>query len=245
MYLIHGRVINIEISMERVKTGIAGLDEILGGGIPKNQLLLVTGTSGTGKTIMCCQFLYNGVKKHNEAGVYLSFEEPSESIKENAKQFGWDFSELEKTGKFAFIKYDPFRIDEIFSILDSTIREIGATRVVVDSVSALGLHIHDKSELRRMIYNLSLLLRKLNCTSLLVSEVVHGTEPRLSRYGVEEFVADSVIVLYYERVESVFNRAIQIWKLRGSEHSERLHPYIIDKKGVTVNSEDEAYIVRR
>jgi KaiC/GvpD/RAD55 family RecA-like ATPase len=231
--------------MEKVKTGIAGLDEILGGGIPRNQLLLVTGTSGTGKTIMCCQFLHNGVKKYGEPGVYLSFEEPSDTIKENMKSFGWDMGELEKTGKFAFIKYDPFRIDEIFSILDSTIREIGAKRVVVDSISALGLHVRDKSELRRMIYNLSIMLRRLNCTSLLVSEVVHGTEPRLSRYGVEEFVADSVVVLYYERVESVFNRAIQVWKLRGSQHSEHLHPYMIDgKQGIVVSAGEEAYVRR-
>ncbi|MBM3303609.1 MAG: hypothetical protein FJY76_00800 [Candidatus Aenigmarchaeota archaeon] len=232
--------------MKRVKTGIAGLDDILGGGIPQNQLLLITGTSGTGKTIMCSQFLWNGVKKFGEAGVYLSFEEPADAIRENMKEFGWDFGEMEKAGRLAFIKYDPFRIDEVFNILDSTIREIGATRVVVDSISALGLHVRDKSELRRMIYNLSILLRKLNCTSLIVSEIVHGTEPKLSRYGVEEFVADSVIVLYYERIESVFNRAIQVWKLRGSEHSERLHPYLIDgSKGIVVSSGEEAYVRRR
>ena len=229
--------------MERVKTGVVGLDELLGGGIPKNQLLLITGTSGTGKTIMCSQFLFNGAKKYGEAGVYLSFEEPSETIKENMKEFGWDIAELEKMGKFAIIKYDPFRIDDVISILDSTIREIGATRVVIDSISALGLHVRDKSELRRMIYNFSVLLRKLDCTSMIVSEIVHGTEPRLSRYGVEEFVADSVVVLYYERIESVFNRAIQVWKLRGSQHSERLHPYIIDgKKGVVVSPGEDAYM---
>ena len=231
--------------MKRVKTGITGLDDIIGGGIPENQLMLITGTSGTGKTIMCSQFLWAGIKKYGEAGVYLSFEESPESIKENMKEFGWDFDELEKTGKFAFIKYDPFKIDEIFNILDSTIREIGATRVVVDSISALGLHVRDKSELRHMIYNLSILLRKLNCTTMIVSEIVHGTEPRLSRYGVEEFVADSVIVLYYERIESVFNRAIQVWKLRGSEHSETLHPYTIEsKKGVVISSGEEAYVRR-
>lgn len=232
--------------MERVKTGIAGLDDILGGGIPQNHLLLVTGTSGTGKTIICSQFLYNGVKKYGEPGVYLSFEEPAETIRENMKSFGWEFSELEKAGKLAFIKYDPFRIDEIFSILESTIREIGAKRVVVDSISALGLHVGDKSELRRMIFNLSVLLRKLSCTSVIVSEIVHGTEPRISRYGVEEFVADGVVVLYYERIESVFNRAVQVWKLRGTRHSDRLHPYMIDEKnGVVVSSGEEAFVKGR
>jgi KaiC/GvpD/RAD55 family RecA-like ATPase len=229
--------------MEKIKTGVFGLDDVLDGGIPRNQLLLVTGTSGTGKTILCSQFLYNGAKKYNEPGVYLSFEEPAETIKENMLSFGWNLEELEKMGKFAFIKYDPYRIDEVFNILDSTIREIGAKRVVVDSISALGLHVKDKTELRRMIYNLSIILRKLNCTTMLVSEIVHGTEPRLSRYGVEEFVADSVIVLYYERLDSVFNRSMQVWKLRGSKHSERLHPYMIDPtKGIVISSGEDAYV---
>lgn len=229
--------------MERIKTGIPGFDEIMMGGIPKSHQTLITGTSGTGKTMFCCQYVYNGVKKFNDNAVYLSFEEPSDSIAENSKNFGWDFKSLEKSGKFSFIRYDPYHIEDVFDILESTIRQVKATRVVVDSISALGLHIKDEAELRRMIYNLSLILRKLGCTSLLVSEIVHGT-PGLSRYGVEEFVADAVVVLYYERLQATFSRAIQVWKVRGSPHSEKLHPYKIDNTGVTVYPKEEAFIKR-
>jgi len=229
--------------VERIKTGVEGLDEILMGGIPKHHQTLITGTSGTGKTTFCTQFVYNGVKKYNDSAVYLSFEEPADSIAENAKSLGWDFKALEKTGKFSFIRYDPYHIEDVFDILESTIRQVKANRVVVDSISALGLHIKDEAELRRMIFNLSIILRKLGCTSMLVSEIVHGT-PGLSRYGVEEFVADSVVVLYYERLQSTFNRAIQIWKVRGSSHSQKLHPYKIDNTGVTVYPKEEAFIKR-
>jgi len=229
--------------MERVKTGIAGLDEIMKGGIPRSQQALITGTSGTGKTTFCCQYMYNGVKKYNDNGVYLSFEEPADSIIENAKSFGWDLKSLEKSGKFSFIRYDPYHIEDVFDILESTIRQVKATRVVVDSISALGLHIKDEAELRRMIFNLSIILRKLGCTSMLVSEILPGSKG-LSRYGVEEFVADSVIVLYYERLQSTYSRAIQIWKIRGSAHSEKLHPYKIDPTGIIVYPKEEAFIKR-
>lgn len=227
--------------MERIKTGIPGMDKILGGGIPETQLALITGTSGTGKTTFCCQFMHEGIKRFNERGVYLSFEEPAESIKENVKEFGWDFTPLEKSGRFSFIRYDPYHIEDVFDILESSIREIKATRVVVDSISALGLHVKDDAELRKMIFDLSMILRKLSCTSLMVSEIVPGATG-LSRYGVEEFVADSVIVLYYERLQSTFSRAIQVWKVRGSSHSEKLHPYNITKKGITVYPDEEAFI---
>jgi KaiC/GvpD/RAD55 family RecA-like ATPase len=229
--------------MERIKTGIPGMDKILGGGIPETQLALLTGTSGTGKTTFCCQFMHEGIKRFNEKGVYLSFEEPAASIKENVREFGWDFSSLEKTGRFSFIKYDPYHIEDVFDILESNIRETKATRVVIDSISALGLHVKDDAELRKMIFDLSMILRKLSCTSLIVSEIVPGTSG-LSRYGVEEFVADTVIVLYYERLQSTFSRAVQIWKVRGSSHSEKLHPYSITDKGIVVYPDEEAFIKR-
>ncbi len=225
----------------RVMTGIPGLENILNGGIPRNQVVLISGTSGVGKTIMCSQFIYTGATKYNENGVYLSFEEPEDMLKENSRSFGWDFDRLEKQGKFSFIHYDPYNVEDVFNVLESTIKEVNAKRLAIDSISALGLYVRDVTELRRMIFNLSLILRSLNCTSFLTSEVIYGTNG-LSRNGVEEFVADSVIMLYYERLQSSFQRALQVWKLRGSSHSQKLHPYDITDKGITVYSEQEAFI---
>lgn len=229
--------------MDRVKTGIPGLDEIMNGGIPKNQLVLLSGTCGTGKTTFCGQYVYNGLTKFNENGIFLSFEDMPENVKNNLRGFGWDFTSFEKQNKFDFIRYDPYHIEEVFDILESNVKEINAKRVVIDSVSALGLYMRDKAELRRMISNLSNILRKLDCTVIMVSEIVPGTSG-ISRYGVEEFVTDSVIVLYYERNEFTFNRAIQIWKMSGSDHSKKLHPYKITNKGIVVNPGEEAFMTK-
>jgi KaiC/GvpD/RAD55 family RecA-like ATPase len=229
--------------MERVKTGVEGLDEIMNGGIPKGQLVLLSGTCGTGKTTICSQYIYNGLTKFKENGIYLSFEELPQNIKNNVRQFGINFEPYEKAGKFAFLKYDPYHVEEVFDVLENAIRDMGAQRIVIDSISALGIHVRDKAELRRMIFNLSAILRKLGCTALLVSEIVPGKKG-ISRYGVEEFVTDSVIVLYYERNEFTFTRAIQIWKMSGSDHSKKLHPYKITEQGVVVQPEGEAFIAK-
>lgn len=226
---------------ERVKTGIPGLDEIMGGGIPQGQLVLLSGTCGTGKTTFCSHYIHSGLKNFNENGIYLSFEETPENIKANVRQFGIDFEAFEKSNMFSFIKYDPYHVEEVFDILENAVRKIKAQRVVIDSVSALGIHVRDKAELRRMIFNLSTTLRKLGCTALLVSEIVPGSSG-ISRYGVEEFVTDSVVVLYYERDEFTFNRAIQVWKMSGSDHSQKLHPYKITGKGIDIQHESEAFM---
>lgn len=227
--------------MDRIKTGIEGFDEIVKGGIPKGQIVLLSGAPGTGKTTICAQYVWEGLKKYNENGVFVSFEENAKSIRETYKGFGYDFNQYERLGKFAFLKYDPYHIEEVFDLLESSIRDIGAKRVVIDSISALGLHVRDKAELRRMIFNLSTILKKLECTSVMVSEIVPGSKG-ISRHGVEEFVADSVVVLYYERNNLVFNRAIQIWKITGSDHSKKLHPYKITGKGIVIRPEEEAYL---
>jgi len=227
--------------VERVKSGIPGLDEIMNGGIPRGQLVLLSGTCGTGKTTLCGQYVYQGLTKFNENGLFLSFEDLPNMIKGNFKQFGWDFEPFEKQDKFDFIRYDPYHIEEVFDILESNVRSIGAKRIVIDSVSALGLHVRDKADLRRMIFNLSNVLRKLGCTVIMVSEIVPGSAG-ISRYGVEEFVTDSVIVLYYERNEFTFTRAIQIWKMSGSDHSKKLHPYKITKDGIVIQPGEEVYM---
>jgi KaiC/GvpD/RAD55 family RecA-like ATPase len=224
---------------ERVKTGIPGLDEIMNGGFIPKSLNLLTGTTGTGKTTTSCQFIYNGIKDFNEPAVYVSFEEPVENIKENCLKLGWDFEPFEKKGKVLFVRYDPFHVEDIYELIETNIKKIKAKRVVIDSIAALGLYVKEPSDIRRMIFNIAFMLRKLDCTTILISEVLPMHEA-LSRFGVEEFVTDAVIVLYYNRKGSQFSRYLTVWKMRGSHHSNKLHPYKISDKGVVVYSKEEA-----
>jgi len=182
-----------------------------------------------------------GAKKYKEPTVYLSFEETPESIRKNALNFGWDFGPMEKEEKFSFVKYDPYHVDEVPNILQGKIREIQAKRVVIDSISSLSFYVREESDFRRLVFNISQVLEKMECTAMLISEIVPGSLS-LSRNGVEEFIVDGVIVLYYKRVDSSFSRAIQIWKMRGSNHSEKLHPYKISSRGIEVYSKEEAFM---
>jgi KaiC/GvpD/RAD55 family RecA-like ATPase len=225
--------------LTRVKTGVPGMDEITHGGIPISQTVLLTGTAGSGKTILAMQFAYNGAKKFKEPAVYLSFEESVESLKKNALNFGWDFRPLEKEELFSFIKYDPYHVDDVVNHLEARIREMNAKRVVIDSISALSFFVRDEAEYRRLTFHISQVLQRMQCTSMLLSEIVQGS-PGLSRHGVEEFIADAVIVLYYRRINASFSRAVQIWKMRGTDHSEKLHPYKITSKGIEIYHNEEA-----
>jgi len=221
--------------MQRVKTGIPGLDEIINGGIPEGQTVLVSGSAGAGKTILASNYIYNGAKKFSDPCIYLSFEEAPESIRRNALAFGWDFAPLEKDEKISFVKYDPYHVvDDVVNNLGGEIREIGAKRVVVDSISALSCYIKEEAELRRLVFNLSQVLEKLECTALLLSEIIPGSR-KLSRYGVAEFVSDGVIVLYHNRRDSSFTREMQVWKMRGTRHSEKYHPFSITNSGISVD----------
>lgn len=227
--------------INRIKMGIPGIDELTNGGLIPKTLNLLTGTTGTGKTVMSSQFIYTGAKEFNQNGVYVTFEEPIESIKESCLNFGWDFEPLEKKGKVVFVRYDPFHVEDIYELIETNIKKINAERVVIDSVSALGLYVKEASEIRRMIFNIAFLLRKLDCTSILISEIL-PMQNALSRFGVEEFVTDGVIVLYYTKIRSQFSRALTIWKMRSSKHSTKLHPYRITNKGVIVYPKEEAFV---
>jgi KaiC/GvpD/RAD55 family RecA-like ATPase len=213
---------------QRIKTDIPGVDELIEGGLIPNSLTLVTGTTGTGKTLFSSQFLWNGIKQ-NQPGLYVTFEEPPENIKKNVLNFGWDFSKPEKQNKILFVRYDPFHVEDIYELIESNIKKINAQRVVIDSVSALGLYIRDAPEIRRMVLNTSLLLRKLKCTSILTSEIL-PEQKSLSRFGVEEFISDGIIVLYHTRTDSQYARSMTVWT------------YQITDKGIEVYPKEEAFV---
>src|SRR3989338_1982343 len=215
--------------MNRLKTGIPWFDGLVEGGIPEENLVLLSGPCGAGKTIFGLQFLLST----KENGIYVSFEEEINQVKKAARLFGWDVDAAEKSGQIRFLKYDPFRMEDIIEMIESSIREISATRMVIDSVSAIGMYVKDLPELRRMILQISGMLRKNKCTSLLISEVIAGKEA-LSRFGVEEFVTDGVVLMKNFHTPSGYQRGMTVWKMRSTNHSRRIHPYEISKKGITV-----------
>jgi len=220
--------------MNRIKSGIRGLDSLISGGIPEKDLVLLSGVSGAGKTIFGLQYLLSS----EEPAIFVSFEEEIEQIKSSARELGLDVDKKEKTNKFRFLKYDPFKIEDIFEIIESNIREIGAKRIVIDSISALGIYVKDKPELRRMILQTSSMLRRNSCTSILISEILSSQSGSISRFGVEEFVTDGVIVLHNVLVSGEYRRGISIWKMRATDHSKKIHPYKITSHGFVAYPHD-------
>lgn len=243
--------------IDRVLTGIEGFDELCGGGLLRDHTYLISGTSGAGKTILALQFIYNGITKYNENGIVIATEERPDHIRANAKGFGWDLKALEDDGKLAIIdaastkigipsqeKYVDVRPFDMRSMMDQIINiqeELDAKRAVVDSTTSIGFYLQDPAKIRVELLKLSTTLEILGLTSVMTSEVVDDDHP--SRFGVENFVTEGTIALYYKRMENVRVRSLEIFKMRGSDHSKKIHPYDITKDGVVVHPHEEVYTV--
>ena len=205
-----------------VPTGIKGLDNVLGGGFPRNSIIIVAGNPGTGKTIFSAQFIYCGATEYGENGVYVSFAESRESFIENMKQFGFDFEKLESEGKFSYLDFLTVREAAISAILDVILKEIErlkAKRLVIDSFSALSQAFEREFDARIFIHAiLSRIVRQIGCTTILIDEIPYETG-RIGG-GMEEFVADGIILLRaIEQDERLF-RDLLIKKMRGKEITE-------------------------
>lgn len=229
--------------MQRVQTGIEGLDKLSGGGLPKGASILVSGAAGTGKTILAMQFLYNGALKYNEAGLYVTFETNPKTISWDMESFGWDIKKLQDKGLFKIYKLNitATRPEQIKQQIESELRiisrmakEINAKRLVVDSTTAFGARLINTAELRGFLYNFCDSLKELDCTTLLTAET-RGGKTDFSAFGVEEFVVDGIIALYFTPP----NRSIFVRKMRGTNHSKKVHPFEISDKGIVVKDKDE------
>ena len=200
--------------MDRIKTGINGLDPLVNGGFPKGHSILLCGAPGTGKTIFGLQFLYSGAKEFNENGLYVSIEENPIKLKGYAKEFGWtDIETLEKDKKIQFLRVPPSeRKFDIVDIVRKKIQETGAKRMVIDSLSAIYLAFED---ITQFVYSFVNLLEELGLTSLFITDSPPGSE-LLTKDGVSEFVCDGVIHLQLHDVSRTVNRTISIKKMRGT-----------------------------
>ncbi|HII61132.1 KaiC domain-containing protein [Pyrococcus horikoshii] len=230
----------------RVKTGIPGVDEILHGGIPERNVVLLSGGPGTGKTIFSQQFLWNGLKM-GEPGIYVALEEHPVQVRQNMAQFGWDVKPYEEKGMFAmvdaftagigkskeyekYIVHDLTDIREFIEVLRQAIRDINAKRVVVDSVTTL--YINKPAMARSIILQLKRVLAGTGCTSIFVSQVSVG-ERGFGGPGVEHGV-DGIIRLDLDEIDGELKRSLIVWKMRGTSHSMRRHPFDITDKGIIV-----------
>ena len=223
-------------NIKRVPTGIEGLDEMIQGGFVEKSIVLLSGSAGTGKTLMTLQYLYKGIVEYDEPGIFISFNEQKEAVYTHAKLFGWDLEGLEKKGLFGFIRYEPHEVHRILheggGTIKDTIDMIGAKRLGIDSLTSYSLMFQDPYKENEAMVELFSLLRKWNLTTLLVSEVGETDFNRVADRSV--FLSDGVIYTYYIRKELSRARALEVIKMRDTKHLEKICPFIISARGVVV-----------
>lgn len=234
--------------VERVKTGVIGLDNKIEGGFVKGSVNLITGKTGTGKTSFCCSFLYQGAKE-GEPGLYITTEQRVEDIKNDIKaMFGWDFDKLEKKKLIKLVSIKPIfpnkDIEDInrlirlyilnfLSQIEKNIKEIKAKRVVVDSVSIIEMFIKDEYISRVALSSLTEKLRELGVTSLLTGTIPEASES-LSGGGIIEYIVDTVIKLDFVPVAEEYKRTLNVRKMRRTNHSTMIHPFTVTKEGMKI-----------
>jgi circadian clock protein KaiC len=226
--------------LEKCLTGIAGLDEITGGGIPKGRPTLICGGPGCGKTLFGMEFLVRGAL-NGEPGVFVAFEERPEELAQNVASLGFDLKQLEKQKKI-FIEYihverseidetGEYDLDGIFYRLGDAIETIGAKRIVLDTLETLFSGFSNQAILRAELRRLFRWLKDRGVTAIVTAE--RGDGP-LTRQGLEEYVSDCVIVLDHRLSDQVATRRLRVVKYRGTKHGTNEYPFLIDENGVEV-----------
>jgi KaiC/GvpD/RAD55 family RecA-like ATPase len=220
--------------IERVPTGIEGLDRLLGGGFVKRRHVVISGGPGTGKTTLGYEFLYKGSREYGEKGLFISLEQSPERVVEGAKALfnGWDWDgALEKDIIVTRIQVDDF--DNIRRIIGEYVSE-GVKRIVIDSLTLLRLYFRTDDAYRNNLYELLTYLSELDCTSLLTLEKDVNKRSD-AKYEIEEFVADGVINIYLVPKENDRLRVLEILKMRDTDHSTKLCPFKITGEGLMIN----------
>ncbi len=229
--------------MERVKTGVTGLDEMLRGGLIPQTATLVEGAPGTGKTTLGMQFIHCGITLYNEPGIILTFEQFPSQYYRDANNFGWDFKRLEQEGKLRIIMTSPevsqAYLEEAGGQIEELAREMGARRILVDSITHFERLARDPVQLRQMIYSFINGLKREGLTAVLTREspVLLGEAE-----GMDEsvpFLVDTYILLRYVEMESAIRKALLVLKMRGSDHDKDIRQFTITDHGIEVQSRFE------
>lgn len=225
----------------KAATGIQGLDEITYGGLPRGRPTLVCGGAGCGKTMLAAEFLVRGATQYNEPGVFMMFEENAEELTTNMRSLGFDLDKLRRQKKIAldFVRVERSEIEEtgeydlegLFIRLAHAIESVGAKRVVLDTVEALFAGLPNHAILRAELRRLFRWLKDRGMTAIITGE---RGETSLTRYGLEEYVADCVILLDHRIIDQVSTRRLRVVKYRGSAHGTNEYPFLIGENGLSV-----------
>jgi circadian clock protein KaiC len=225
---------------KKVKTGIAGFDEITNGGIPKNRPTILLGNTGCGKTVMSMEFLIHGARNYGESGVFMTFEETIPELTSDMETFHFNLQALIKTkqlyvdyldlDKSQIIEAGQYNLDGLFVRLQQAIKVNNAKRIVLDSLDAL-FYRFDDNVMRQEINRLFKWLKEKKITAIITSEIENGY---FVKNGIEQYVADCVIALDNRVINQTTTRRLRIIKMRGSSHGINEYPFIITEKGISV-----------
>lgn len=228
-------------SLPKASSGIKGLDEITGGGLPQGRPTLVCGAAGSGKTIFSMEFLVRGASEYNEPGVFMAFEERTEELALNVASLGFDLEQLQsdKLIRLDHVHIDRSEIEEtgeydldgLFIRLGYAIDSIGAKRVVLDTIESLFSGLNNQAILRAELRRLFEWLKNKGVTTVITGEKGEGS---LTRQGLEEYVSDCVILLDHRIANKISTRILRIIKYRGSVHGTNEYPFLIDEEGISV-----------
>jgi circadian clock protein KaiC len=228
-------------TLPKAATGIRGLDEVTGGGLPRGRPTLVCGPAGSGKTLLAMEFLVGGITDFGEPGVFMAFEETREDLVANVASLGYDLAAFEAEGMLVLdhvnvvaselVEAGDWDLDGLFIRLGAAIDSVGATRVVIDTIETLFGAFQDVATLRSELQRLFLWLKARGVTVVITGERGEG---QLTRHGIEEYVSDCVIVLDHLVTEQTSTRRLRVLKYRGSLHGTNEYPFLIGERGISV-----------
>ena len=227
-------------ALEKARSGIRGLDDITGGGLPKGRTTIVCGGPGCGKTMLGIEFLVRGALEFNEPGVLMAFEETPDEMATNVASLGFDLEDLAAKKKlfldYVFVESEiqdtgDFDLEGLFIRLQNAVNEVGAKRVMLDTVEALFSTFSNSRILRAEFRRLFRWLKERGLTTVITAEKGDGT---LTRYGLEEYVSDCVILLDHRVKDQISARRMRIVKYRGTKHGADEYPFLIDEQGMSV-----------
>ncbi len=231
-----GSGVKLKSFIDRVPTGIVEFDKMVQGGLVRKSTNLIAGSAGAGKTVLAMQYLINGIVKYDEVAMYLTFEERKESLYEDMREFGWDLAKYEREGKFIFLHYKPEQMMKIITdgggVIETIISESKVKRLVIDSITSFALLYKDVLGKKEAALELFELVSKWGVTCLLTSEEESSYEKTMA--ASLEFEVDSIIIMYHAKIKGRRMRAIEILKMRGTDHSPNTVELDISKKGIEI-----------